>query len=287
MTSDANWIKEISETYLAEARGETAVHQAGKEPSYVAAERRKAKEAKEEKKEEVKEETVEITNEQLLESFNILTEEQFEALTQKYLSHLHENYSEKEIAAMTEEQIQEGLMNFARGLVQTGVEKAKALGSKVKQGIKDIEQKGAVAGFEAEKAKMRKGGNAAGHHLQQLAAGKAMGSKDASGQQVIRPEDEELHGKLAGAYEKSVQDRTKGLGGLAAKIKGKMTGKSAADVVRAGDEKKLAKLQSAGAVKGEELAGRYRSGTKQSAQKKLAFHRAEIERLRKLAGDSE
>jgi hypothetical protein len=134
---------------------------------------------------------------------------------------------------------------------------------------------------------MRKSGSTAGHHLQQLAAGKAMGSKDASGQQVIRPEDEELHGQLAGAYEKSVQDRTKGLGGLAAKIKGKLTGQSAADVVRAGDEKKLAKLQSAGAVKGEELAGRYRTGTKQAAQKKLAFHRGEIEKLRKLAGDTE
>lgn len=298
MSSDANWINEISKTYLEESAkntglceeclsekmGETSAAQAGKEPSYVAAERRKRAE-KAEKAEKVEEQA--ITNEQLLESFQYMSEEQFNALTDKYLNHLSENYTQEQIDAMTEEQLQEGLMNFARGLVQTGIEKAKALGSKVKQGIKDIEQKGAVAGFEAEKAKLRKTGSTAGHALQQLAAGKAMGDTDAEGKQVIRPEDEELHGKLASAYEKSVEQRTKGLGGLGAKIKGKLTGKSAADVVRAGDEKKLAKLQSAGAIKGAELAGRYRTGTKQAAQKKLAFHRAEIERLRKLAGDSE
>lgn len=296
MSSDANWINEISKTYLEEARRyiPTAVEAAGKKPSYVKP--MKKEEGEEEKKEEVSENTEEcipcleestITNEQLLESFQYMSEEQFNALTDKYLNHLSENYTQEQIDAMTEEQLQEGLMNFARGLVQTGMEKAKALGSKVKQGIKDIEQKGAVAGFEAEKAKLRKTGSTAGHALQQLAAGKAMGDTDAEGKQVIRPEDEELHGKLASAYEKSVEQRTKGLGGLGAKIKGKLTGKSAADVVRAGDEKKLAKLQSAGAIKGAELAGRYRTGTKQAAQKKLAFHRAEIERLRKLAGDSE
>lgn len=296
MSSDANWINEISKTYLEEAKRyiPTAVEAAGKKPSYVKP--MKKKEEKEEKKEEVSENTEEclpcleestITNEQLLESFQYMSEEQFNALTDKYLNHLSENYTQEQIDAMTEEQLQEGLMNFARGLVQTGMEKAKALGSKVKQGIKDIEQKGAVAGFEAEKAKLRKTGSTAGHALQQLAAGKAIGSTDAEGKQVIRPEDEELHGKLSSAYEKSVEQRTKGLGGLGAKIKGKLTGKSAADVVRAGDEKKLAKLQSAGAIKGAELAGRYRTGTKQAAQKKLAFHRAEIERLRKLAGDSE
>lgn len=294
MSSDANWINEISKTYLEEARRyiPTAVEAAGKKPSYV----KPMKKKEEEKKEEVSENTEEclpcleettITNEQLLESFQYMSEEQFNALTDKYLNHLSENYTQEQIDAMTEEQLQEGLMNFARGLVQTGMEKAKALGSKVKQGIKDIEQKGAVAGFEAEKAKLRKTGSTAGHALQQLAAGKAIGSTDAEGKQVIRPEDEELHGKLSSAYEKSVEQRTKGLGGLGAKIKGKLTGKSAADVVRAGDEKKLAKLQSAGAIKGAELAGRYRTGTKQAAQKKLAFHRAEIERLRKLAGDSE
>lgn len=293
MSSDANWINEISKTYLEEAKRyiPTAVEAAGKKPSYV-----KPMKKKEEEKEEVSENAEEclpcleestITNEQLLESFQYMSEEQFNALTDKYLNHLSENYTQEQIDAMTEEQLQEGLMNFARGLVQTGIEKAKALGSKVKQGIKDIEQKGAVAGFEAEKAKLRKTGSTAGHALQQLAAGKAMGDTDAEGKQVIRPEDEELHGKLASAYEKSVEQRTKGLGGLGAKIKGKLTGKSAADVVRAGDEKKLAKLQSAGAIKGAELAGRYRTGTKQAAQKKLAFHRAEIERLRKLAGDSE
>lgn len=333
MSSDANWINEISKTYLEEAAkntglceeclsekmGETSAAQAGKEPSYVAAERRKREENAEKAKKveestitkencveymmdandlsreeaerrchnmKLKEEST-ITNEQLLESFQYMTEEQFDALTAKYFVHLSENYTQEQIDAMTEEQLQEGLMNFARGLVQTGVEKAKALGSKVKQGIKDIEQKGAVAGFEAEKAKIRKGGSSAGHALQQLAAGRAMGDTDAEGKQVIRPEDEELHGKLTSSYEKSVQQRTQGLGGIGAKIKGALTGRSAADVVRAGDEKKLAKLQSAGAIKGAELAGRYRTGTKQAAQKKLAFHRAEIERLRKLAGDSE
>ena len=96
-----------------------------------------------------------------------------------------------------------------------------------------------------------------------------------------------LHSGLSKLYDKSVEDRTKGLGGLAAKIKGKLTGKSAADVIRAGDEKKLAKLEKGGAIKGAELAGQYRRGTKYHAQKKLAAHRAEIERLKKLAGDSE
>lgn len=310
MTSDSDWIKEVSKTYLEEAygakakkkkevaeeteecsecleegkgMGETAVAKAGKEPSYVAKERREREERKESKK--VEEQA--ITNEQLLESFQHLSEEQFDALTDKYLTHLQENYSQEQIDSMTEEQLQEGLMNFARGLVQTGIEKAKALGTKVKQGIKDIEQKGAVAGFEKEKAKLRKSGSSAGHALQQLAAGKAMGSKDESGQQVIRPEDEGVHSALSSAYEKSVQQRTKGIGGLAAKIKGKLTGQSATDVIRAGDEKKLGKLEKAGAIKGEELAGRYRSGTKRAVQQKLASHRAEIERLRKLAGDSE
>jgi hypothetical protein len=302
MTSESNWIKEVSKTYLEEAYKTNAVQDAGKKPSYVktgvpagASEEEmnadrannpyKAKLGKGKPAGAVAEEV--ITNEQLLESFQYMTEEQFNALTDKYLTHLSENYSKEQIDSMTEEQLQEGLMNFARGLVQTGIEKAKALGTKVKQGIKDIEQKGAVAGFEKEKAKLRKSGSGAGHALQQLAAGKAMGSKDASGQQTIRPEDEGVHGALASAYEKSVQQRTKGIGGLGAKIKGKLTGQSAADVIRAGDEKKLGKLEKAGAIKGEELAGRYRSGTKRAVQQKLASHRAEIDRLRKLAGDSE
>lgn len=228
-----------------------------------------------------------ITNEQLLESFQHLSEEQFDALTDKYLTHLSENYTEDQIAAMTEEQLQEGLMDFARGLVKTGVEKAKELGGKVKQGIKDIEQKGAVAGFEAEKSKIRKGGSQAGHHLQQLAAGKALGSTGASGQQEIRPEDEQLHQSLASAYDKSVKQRTKGLGGFAAKVKGKLTGKSAEDVIRSGDEAKLAKLQKAGAIKGAELAGRYRSGTQKAAQQKLAALRGQIAKYKKLTGDTE
>lgn len=302
MTSESNWIKEVSKTYLEEAYKTNAVQNAGKEPSYVktgvpagASEEEmdadrannpyKAKLGKGKPAGAVAEEA--ITNEQLLESFQYMTEEQFNALTDKYLTHLSENYSKEQIDSMTEEQLQEGLMNFARGLVQTGIEKAKALGTKVKQGIKDIEQKGAVAGFEKEKAKLRKSGSSAGHALQQLAAGKAMGSKDESGQQVIRPEDEGVHSALSSAYEKSVQQRTKGIGGLGAKIKGKLTGQSAADVIRAGDEKKLGKLEKAGAIKGEELAGRYRSGTKRAVQQKLTSHRAEIDRLRKLAGDSE
>lgn len=302
MTSESDWIKEVSKTYLEEAKKTTGVPAGATEDKFDAARKEikkaghKAKLGKGVPAGEVKEETKEcgecleestITNEQLLESFQHLSEEQFDLLTDKYLTHLQENYSQEQIDSMTEEELQEGLMNFARGLVQTGIEKAKALGSKVKQGIKDIEQKGAVAGFEKEKAKIRKSGGSAGHALQQLAAGKAMGSKDASGQQVIRPEDEGVHGALASAYEKSVQQRTKGMGGLAAKIKGKLTGKSAADVIRAGDEKKLGKLEKAGAIKGEELAGRYRSGTKRAVQQKLASHRAEIDRLRKLAGDSE
>lgn len=385
MTSEADWIKEVSKTYLEEAWKASAVANAGKKPSYVKGKKEEVKEEAEQIDElskktlgsyirlaahdaaaktadatihddmmgapgtskkivnrhkgiaravskltnedteecgscleesskitkencveymmdandlsreeaerrchnmKLKEEST-ITNEQLLESFQHLSEEQFDALTDKYLTHLSENYTEDQIAAMTEEQLQEGLMDFARGLVKTGVEKAKELGGKVKQGIKDIEQKGAVAGFEAEKSKIRKGGSQAGHHLQQLAAGKALGSTGASGQQEIRPEDEQLHQSLASAYDKSVKQRTKGLGGFAAKVKGKLTGKSAEDVIRSGDEAKLAKLQKAGAIKGAELAGRYRSGTQKAAQQKLAALRGQIAKYKKLAGDTE
>lgn len=302
MTSDSDWIKEVSKTYLEEAKKTTGVPAGATEDKFDAARKEikkaghKAKLGKGVPAGEVKEETKEcgecleestITNEQLLESFQHLSEEQFDALTDKYLTHLSENYTEDQIAAMTEEQLQEGLMDFARGLVKTGVEKAKELGGKVKQGIKDIEQKGAVAGFEAEKSKIRKGGSQAGHHLQQLAAGKALGSTGASGQQEIRPEDEQLHQSLASAYDKSVKQRTKGLGGFAAKVKGKLTGKSAEDVIRSGDEAKLAKLQKAGAIKGAELAGRYRSGTQKAAQQKLAALRGQIAKYKKLTGDTE
>ena len=116
MTSEADWIKEVSKTYLEEAKKTTGVPAGATEDKFDAARKEikkaghKAKLGKGVPAGEVKEETKEcgecleestITNEQLLESFQHLSEEQFDALTDKYLTHLSENYTEEQIDAMT------------------------------------------------------------------------------------------------------------------------------------------------------------------------------------------
>lgn len=243
MSSDSNWIKEISETYLTEeARRRyipTAVEAAGKKPSYV---KPMKKEETEEKKKQVSENTEEclpcleestITNEQLVESVNYLTEEQQNLFVLSFVDDLLENFSWEEIDALTEEQLEEGLMAKLKGYAGGALAAAKS--APISQFLSKAKQYGAerTERFEKQEAETA--------HTKELekARGEAKGG-------VRRATDAELHsivnklGKSKGAANKAILAKAqetlgrraedaagKGLGGLVAKTRGLLGNKAA------------------------------------------------------------
>ena len=107
MTSESDWIKEVSKTYLEEAWKASAVANAGKKPSYA--------KDKKEMKEEAEECNECIQEQALVESVNLLTEEQQELFVLSFVDDLLESLTVEEIEALTEEQLEEGLMAKLKG----------------------------------------------------------------------------------------------------------------------------------------------------------------------------
>jgi hypothetical protein len=226
MTSEADWIKEVSKTYLEEAYKTNAVHNAGKKPSYI-----------KDKKEEVKEETEECSDclqeQTLIESIDFLTEEQQELFALSFVDDLLENLSWEEIEALTEEQLEEGLMaklkGYAGGALAAAksaplsqfVSKAKKYGAERTERLEKKEAETAHA-KEVEKARgeakggVRKATDAELHAI----VGKLGKSKGATNKAVLAKAQETL-GKRAEAA------AGKGLGGLVAKTRGLLGNKAA------------------------------------------------------------
>jgi hypothetical protein len=227
MTSESDWIKEVSKTYLEEAWKANAVHNAGKKPSYV----------KGEKKEAVKEETEEcdecLQEQALVESVDFLTEEQQELFALSFVDDLLESLTLEEIEALTEEQLEEGLMaklkGYAGGALAAAksaplsqfVSKAKKYGAERTERLEKKEAETAHA-KEVEKARgeakggVRKATDAELHAI----VGKLGKSKGATNKAVLAKAQETL-GKRAEAA------AGKGLGGLVAKTRGLLGNKAA------------------------------------------------------------
>jgi hypothetical protein len=230
MTSESNWIKEVSKTYLEEAL--SAVHQAGKEPSYVATERRKAQEKKAEVKEEA--ECSDCLQEQtLIESIDFLTEEQQELFALSFVDDLLENLSWEEIEALTEEQLEEGLMAKLKGYAGGAIAAAKS--APISQFLSKAKQYG---GERTERLEKKEAETAHAKELETARAGAKGGVRQAT--------DAELHsivgklGKAKGATNKAVLAKAqetlgkraeaaagKGIGGLVAKTRGLLGNKAA------------------------------------------------------------
>jgi len=235
MTSESNWIKEVSKTYLEETRGRSAVHLAGKEPSYAATERRKAQEDKA-KKAEVKEEAEcsDCLQEQtLIESIDFLTEEQQELFALSFVDDLLENLSWEEIEALTEEQLEEGLMAKLKGYAGGAIAAAKS--APISQFLSKAKQYGSE---RTERLEKKEAETAHGKELEKARAGAKGGVRQAT--------DAELHsivgklGKAKGATNKAVLAKAqetlgkraeaaagKGIGGLVAKTRGLLGNKAA------------------------------------------------------------
>jgi len=214
MTSESDWIKEVSKTYLEEAYG-----------------------AKAKKKKEMKEEAEEcnecIQEQALVESVNLLTEEQQELFVLSFVDDLLESLTVEEIEALTEEQLEEGLMAKLKGYAGGALAAAKSAPlsqfiSKAKQygaeRTERLEKKEAQAAHakEVEKARgeakggVRKATDAELHAI----VGKLGGAKGATNKAVLAKAQETL-GKRAEAA------AGKGLGGLVAKTRGLLGNKAA------------------------------------------------------------
>ena len=243
MTSDSDWIKEVSKTYLEEAKKTTGVPAGATEDKFDAAREEikkaghKAKLGKGVPAGEVKENSQEcgecIQEQALVESVSLLTEEQQELFVLSFVDDLLESLTVEEIQALTEEQLEEGLMaklkGYAGGALAAAksaplsqfISKAKQYGAERTERLEKKEAETAHA-QEVEKARgeakggVRKATDAELHAI----VGKLGGAKGATNKAVLAKAQETL-GKRAEAA------AGKGLGGLVAKTRGLLGNKAA------------------------------------------------------------
>jgi len=176
----------------------------------------------------------------------LLTEEETTFITEQYVSFLREHYTEEELQNLTEEELHELFGKFLSAIKMDPVSRFN----------RDVQRQ------KTSDPNIQRGLLGKGHHLQQLAG---LGGLAAGGK--VNPDDARLFGKLQKEYQASVAQRTKGLGGLMAGVKGALTGRTREQVISAADAKKVRALRQAGAISGRDLADRYRRGTKTNTER--------------------